>query len=207
MTETRGIRRKGDESRRRELVTAASRVIAREGVAAATTRRIAAEAGLPLGTVHYWFAGKDDLLAAVVEAAVEDLHLATLVPTGENPARTRTPREAFRAAWRVVADDDPSHQLSLYELTTVALRTKGMETLAARQYAAYRGVAKEAIRPWAEESGADVPGGLDALAQLIAVVFDGAALAWLADPEGTEPDQIFELLSFLLAKAVPESPS
>ncbi|MGO7947052.1 TetR family transcriptional regulator, partial [Rhizobium ruizarguesonis] len=40
------------------LIEAAGRVIREEGVAAATTRRIAADEGVPLGTLHYYFESK-----------------------------------------------------------------------------------------------------------------------------------------------------
>ena len=45
--------------RRTALVQAALRVVARDGVAAATTRRIVAEAGMPLASFHYVFASRD----------------------------------------------------------------------------------------------------------------------------------------------------
>ena len=58
----RSPKRRPDDGRRAQLIAAATRVVAREGVAAATTRRIAQEAGVPHGLVHYWFSGKDELL-------------------------------------------------------------------------------------------------------------------------------------------------
>lgn len=48
-----------------ELIDAAVRVIAQQGVAGATTRRIAEEANAPLATLHYCFATKELLFAAV----------------------------------------------------------------------------------------------------------------------------------------------
>ncbi|MFD6392109.1 TetR/AcrR family transcriptional regulator [Nocardia sp. NPDC060259] len=53
--------------RRAELVAAAVRVIAAHGVDGATTRRIAEEANAPLATLHYCFATKEVLFAAVFE--------------------------------------------------------------------------------------------------------------------------------------------
>ena len=53
--------------RRAELVAAAVRVIAADGVDGATTRRIAQEANAPLATLHYCFATKEVLFAAVFE--------------------------------------------------------------------------------------------------------------------------------------------
>jgi AcrR family transcriptional regulator len=202
MAEARAIRRKNDDGRREDLIAAATKVIVRDGVAAATTRRIAAEAGVPLGTVHYWFASKDDLLAAVVQSVLDDLESA--VAAAQTPAvrpdDSGAPDllESFRAAWRVVEADEPGRQLSLYELTNVALRTAGMEELAAKQYGSYRAVAAHAVQRWYDHFGAELPGGLEALARLVAYVFDGVTLAWLADPDGAEQDSVFVLLSHLL---------
>lgn len=53
--------------RRAELVAAAVRMIAAHGVEGATTRRIAQEANAPLATLHYCFASKEMLFAAVFE--------------------------------------------------------------------------------------------------------------------------------------------
>ncbi len=54
--------------RRRQFVDAAIAVISREGVARATTRRIADVAQLPTASLHYCFATKEDLFHAVYEA-------------------------------------------------------------------------------------------------------------------------------------------
>ncbi len=53
--------------RRAELVAAAVRMIAAHGVDGATTRRIAQDANAPLATLHYCFATKEVLFAAVFE--------------------------------------------------------------------------------------------------------------------------------------------
>lgn len=36
----------------------------------------------------------------------------------------------------------------------------------------------------------------------MAVLFDGITLAWLADPEGTKPDELFVLIDALVGAAV-----
>jgi AcrR family transcriptional regulator len=48
--------------RRRQMVAAARSVLARDGVARATLRAVAAEAGVPLGTMQYAFRSKEQLL-------------------------------------------------------------------------------------------------------------------------------------------------
>jgi len=55
------------------LVEAAARVIHERGVAATTLAVVAAEAGVPLGNVYYYFKTKDDLVGAVVHQRAEKL--------------------------------------------------------------------------------------------------------------------------------------
>lgn len=202
MSESRRPRRRQDPSRRDKLVAAAGRVIAREGVSATTTRLIAAEADVPLGMLHYWFEGKDALLRAVLEDVVHQLQAAaTETHAAAGTGERGDMLAAFRAAWRVVAEDDPGRQISLYELTTTALRDEDLAALARTQYELYRKTASNTVAPWLDRIPADLPGGHQALARLVAVVFDGVTLAWLADPEGSRPDEVFRLLSYVLEHA------
>ena len=56
--------------RRAALARAARTVIARDGLQAATTRAIVAEADMPLASFHYAFASRDELLAELVRRVV-----------------------------------------------------------------------------------------------------------------------------------------
>ncbi|WP_432421021.1 TetR/AcrR family transcriptional regulator [Nocardia cyriacigeorgica] len=74
--------------RRRQIIEAAARVIGREGVAKATTRRIGAEANANIGTLHYTFGSKEDLLDATFaycwDVASEIVDAAVAVGAGPN---------------------------------------------------------------------------------------------------------------------------
>ena len=85
-----------------------------------------------------------------------------------------------------------------YELLTWALRTPGHEELASRQVAAFRDAARATSAGWHAEHGRAAGIDRDALAQLLAALYDGLVLAWLADPDGTDPDAVFGLLSRML---------
>jgi AcrR family transcriptional regulator len=208
MFQTRSPRRRTDNGRRAQLISAARAVIAREGVAAATTRRITEEAGLPHGTFHYWFAGKEELFEQ--EQLFEELVAESLRDITDSAAAraadTASGAEArlgdlLRAAFDVVEHDEqvrPGLQLAGYELTALALRTPALRDLARRQYQAYRDAAAAITAPWMAGRRVDLPGGPDALNQLIAVLFDGLVLAWLADPDGTDPDEMFTLIDALV---------
>jgi len=59
--------------RRRAILDAASRVFLRQGVHAAGMRDIAAELGMAVGNLYYYFEDKEDLLAFVQEDALAGL--------------------------------------------------------------------------------------------------------------------------------------
>ena len=70
------VKAENDETPRR-LLAAARTVVAERGWAAATTRAIAAEAGVNLALVNYHFGLKRKLLEAMVEQVVERLQTAS----------------------------------------------------------------------------------------------------------------------------------
>jgi AcrR family transcriptional regulator len=208
MFTTRSPRRRADKGRRAQLISAARAVMAREGVAAATTRRITEEAGLPHGSFHYWFAGKEELLQQ--EQLFEELVAKSLRDMTDSAAARAADTasgagaslgDLLRAAFDVVERDEqihPGYQLAGYELTTLALRTPALRDLARRQYQAYRDTAAAITACWMAGRRVDLPGGPGTLNQLLAVLFDGLVLAWLADPDGTDPGEMLTLIDALV---------
>lgn len=70
----RSVRPRGrDGDRRRAILDAASRVFLEKGVHAAGMRDIAAELGMAVGNLYYYFEDKEDLLAFVQEDALAGL--------------------------------------------------------------------------------------------------------------------------------------
>jgi AcrR family transcriptional regulator len=65
--------------RRAQVIATTMCLIAREGVAALSTRKIAREAPINLATMHYLFGGKDELLLAVLDAATSAMIGALVV--------------------------------------------------------------------------------------------------------------------------------
>ena len=203
MESQRTPKRRPDDGRRAQLIAAATRVVARDGVAAATTRRIAQEAGVPHGLVHYWFSGKDELLEEVVQGMLRQLEAVTSVPAAAGSSGRSAAEDVidrFRSAFAVVESDDRGRQIALFELTTWSLRSPDHREVARTQYAAYRATAASVTSAWLAEHNVELPGAPDVLAQFVAALFDGVNLAWLADPDGTRPDEIFALASTLLAQ-------
>src|SRR5882757_371226 len=106
--------------RRRMLLAAAARVMARDGIAQTTTRAITEEAGMPRGSFHYCFRSKDELLRELITVVVGDMVQAARDAPGERGDLLQRLRTGLRALWGSVTEH-PDEQLVLYELTTYAL--------------------------------------------------------------------------------------
>ncbi|WP_374529109.1 TetR family transcriptional regulator C-terminal domain-containing protein [Novosphingobium sp.] len=82
------FRRAEPDARRASLIEACARVLAREGVAGASVRAIALEAGVSPGLMGHYFAGIDALVAATyahVEARVSEALDAAVAGAGPSP--------------------------------------------------------------------------------------------------------------------------
>ena len=116
--------------RRRQLVSAARVVLVRDGVASTTLRSVAAEAGVPLGTLHYVFSSKELLLTAVFED-VRDEVSAVLNDVAEKDAGLELAiRHGLKTFWEQQIVGDPRLPLMRQELFLYAVRTPGLEDLA-----------------------------------------------------------------------------
>ena len=67
----RSSKRSGDAGARGRLIEATARIMREEGYAAATSRRVATEAGVKQALVYYYFPTMDDLFVEVLRAGAE----------------------------------------------------------------------------------------------------------------------------------------
>ena len=93
-----------EASVRRERLTAAARIaLAREGVANTSPRAVAAEAGVPLGTLQYVFPSKEKLLQAVIENVVEEISEVLKSSAELDRGLAHAIRDVLRtSSWRVL---------------------------------------------------------------------------------------------------------
>lgn len=164
--------------RRSQLVRAALEVVSNEGVARATTRRIAEVADMSAASLHYCFATKEELLQAAFEYGTQD----GLLYIG----RAVTPRcglaVAVTAIMRAYADwmrEAPHIQLAQFELTLWSLRNPASRHLAQRVYRRYIDGTAQLLRE-AQAGEADAQVDVTDVARLIVAALDGHVLQWQA---------------------------
>ena len=81
------------DDRRESILDAAVDVIASEGLAKMTTRRIAERAGAPLGALHYCFRNKEELLDLVFNRARDTLKASFKRVDPSRGSRGNDPRQ------------------------------------------------------------------------------------------------------------------
>lgn len=128
MSDAVARRRRDPESRRREIVLAATELIVESGVGSLTHRLIAARAGVPLGATTQYFATLDDLRAEALSHLIAEVDeriagirdalqargatpavLAELIVQGLADARML---EADRAVVTAAVNDPPLRELA-----------------------------------------------------------------------------------------------
>ncbi|MGY1725401.1 TetR/AcrR family transcriptional regulator [Geodermatophilus sp. SYSU D01062] len=166
--------------RRAALVEAALRVMARDGLAAGTTRAVVAEAGMPLAAFHYAFASRDELLRELVARVVgRELAAAT---AGLDPAAGLAGcLRAAAAGYLDHLEREPGAEALMLELTLHAVRDPALRPVAAEQYRAYTAAATRLLEEAAAATGATWRRPVPELARLLVTVVDGATTTWLVD--------------------------
>ncbi|WP_159808779.1 TetR/AcrR family transcriptional regulator [Cellulomonas citrea] len=176
--------------RRQALVDATIRVIVRDGVAAATTRAVAAEAQMPLASLHYAFGSRDALLRAVAEevtgaelSAARDGLLLLDEGDGQTPIAELMLVGVDRFVDLLV--EHPERELALAELTVHARRT-GMDDLLDHVHTVYQSAAEANLVHAAAQAHVRWTVPVAEVAEQLVMLLDGLTWSWIGGrDEGT----------------------
>jgi DNA-binding transcriptional regulator YbjK len=130
--------RRDPEARRQQIVTAAVRAIAEHGVGNVTHRRIAALAGVPLGSTTYYFPTLDDLIAAALREATEYARAGLEAWAEELTVSRDLPATFVDLALRYL--EDRGQALLEYEVCLAAARTPELRPAAQLWIDGLRGI-------------------------------------------------------------------
>jgi AcrR family transcriptional regulator len=143
------------------LLDAAERLLAEAGYASITTRRLAEEAGLNHGLVHYYFGSNENLLVRALERFTGRLITRQRELYGSDlPFADR-----WRTAMRYLLSEDVRYQKTWLELQALAWNNPDIRARLARVNAEWRGVLTEAFAQPRRELGIALP--LEALVSLV----------------------------------------
>jgi AcrR family transcriptional regulator len=143
------------------LLDAAERLLVDVGYARITTRRLAEEAGVNNGLVHYYFGSNENLLVRALERFTERL----IDRQRELYASDLPFVEKWRTAMRYLVSEDVTYEKVWLELQALAWNDAGIRERLARVNAEWREVLTEAFREPHRELRIPMP--LDALVSLV----------------------------------------
>jgi AcrR family transcriptional regulator len=160
------------------LLDAAERLLVDVGYARITTRRLAEEAGVNHGLVHYYFGSIENLLVRTLERFTERL-------IARQRAMYAAPDVAFiekwRTAMRYLLSDDVAYEKVWWELQVLAWNRPELRDRVDRVNAEWRAVLTEAFAEPRKRYGIEMP--LDALVSLVITFNEGIILERLSGIE------------------------
>jgi AcrR family transcriptional regulator len=158
------------------LLDAAERLLVDVGAAGITTRKVAEEAGVNHGLVHYYFGSVEQLLVRVLERFTEQLI--------ERQRQLYAADVPFLAKWQTAMrylDEDRPYQKIWFELQALAWNRPELRERLARVRAEWQQVLTEAFTTERERLGIDMP--LEALVTLVVTFNEGIMLERLSGIE------------------------
>lgn len=187
------------DTRRTQLIDAAIRIALRDGLDNTTVRRIATEAGVSLGTVHYCFDNKRALLEAVVETLLQrEVDVAEFdLPDGATPVDAI--KQAFRYYW-TLSGAQTERQRLVYELVAYLVRQEApgpelAQRICTNKYEVVRGF----VELFQKKGEAELGLPADVIARMTVAMTDGVALAWLADGDDEKALEVLDSFAEILA--------
>jgi AcrR family transcriptional regulator len=143
------------------LLDAAERLLVDIGYARITTRRVAEEAGVNHGLVHYYFGSNENLMVRALERFTERLIARQRELYGADVPFV----EKWRTAMRYLVGEDVTYEKVWLELQALAWNNADLRERLARVNAEWRAVLTEAFEEPHRELGIRMP--LDALVSLV----------------------------------------
>jgi AcrR family transcriptional regulator len=143
------------------LLDAAERLLVDVGAAGITTRRLAEEAGVNHGLVHYYFGSIENVLVRTLERFTERLIARQRSMYAEDVPFL----DKWRTAMRYLVEEDVRYEKVWLELQALAWNRPEMRERIASVDGQWRSVLTEAFTEPRDELGIDMP--LDALVSLV----------------------------------------
>ena len=164
------------EKRREELVLAAYREIAERGFEGLRTREVAAEVGVNIATLHYYFPTKESLIRGVLDHAMNRFR-TTLAPHGSPSHQLRN----YLRSARSLLIEEPELGAVLAELALRSVRDSSIGSIMNEVYDEWQVTVRRLLRRSVKEGGLRREIDSDAVAALIIATLTSMTLPVMAD--------------------------
>jgi len=189
----------GDRAAKRaELLNAAIAVIAEEGFAGASLRKVAERAGTSTGAVTYNFANKEEMLAAIIESRFDTFD--AMLEDREKEADVT----AVLTRWLDWTKTDvPDEWLASFQVLAHASHDPALAALVQKRYAHYRKVFAAMLEKGQRKGTVRKDIKADLLADQLSAMGDGWMMLLPIEPERFSPARIKSLLDATMALVAP----
>jgi TetR/AcrR family transcriptional regulator, transcriptional repressor of aconitase len=186
------------EAKRAELLTAAISVIAQEGYAGTSLRKVAQHAGCTTGAVTYYFANKEAMITAVTQSLFDEFD--TLLEASQD----RIDIKAILEQWldRTNANDSDLW-LVLFQLLAHARYEPAFAAVIQRRYARFRHMFTSILARGQSQGTIRSDISADLLADQLSAISDGWMMMFPIEPERFKPGRVQALLDAAITMITP----
>ncbi len=184
--------------KRAELLSAAIAVIAQEGYAGASMRKVAQHAGCTTGAVTYYFANKEEMVTAVAQSLFDRVDF--LLESNSE----RVDIKALIAQWLdSTRTDEPSSWLAWFQLLAHARHEPVFASVIRQRYARFREVFTSVLERGQSQGTIRNDIAADLLADQLSAISDGWMMMQPIEPERFGADRGQSLLDALITLITP----
>src|SRR3979411_527051 len=170
------------DDRRQALVQAAFNEIAERGFEGLRTREVAAEVGVNIATLHYYFPTKESLIRGVVEYAMGRFR-STLAPHGSPSDQLRN---HLRAVHKLL-QKEPELGSVMGELALRSARDKSIAAIMTEMYDAWHATMRGLLRRAVKEGHLRPELDTDGVAALVVTTLTAMTLPTMTGGPRTDP--------------------
>jgi AcrR family transcriptional regulator len=187
------VARLDGDARRRELGEALWRVVLREGIEAASVRKVAAEAGLSKGSLRHVFPSQSELLAFAMRLIVEEVTRRVEAVEDADEIRDVVERKLHTL---LVLDPETRAIFDVWLAFAIRARVdESLQPLRDETHASVRSLCRDSLEALRAEGKARSGLDLEREAERLHALIDGIAMHATLEPELTTPARQVELLS------------
>lgn len=174
------------------------KVIAEEGFAAASLRRVAQRAGCTTGAVSYYFANREAMMEAIIESRFDDFD--SLLEVGGDAGSVRRMFER----WLEMTNTEPGW-VAGFQLLAYARHEPALAAAYQRRYAHYREVLTGILASGQRHGWVRDDIKAEILADQLSAMGDGWMMLYPIEPERFGPDRVNALLDATTALISPRA--